>query len=77
MANGLPRQTRGPPPKPTNLPTTARLSPEAWSALDRTVPLGGFGQPADVAPTIVLLASAESAYTTGATYDVNGGYRID
>ena len=64
-------------PGPIESATTARLSPEAWSALDRTVPLGGFGQPADVAPTIVLLASAESAYTTGATYDVNGGYRID
>ncbi len=64
-------------PGPIESATTARLSPVAWSALDGAVPLGGFGQPADVAPTIVLLASAESPYTTGATYDVNGGFRID
>ncbi len=64
-------------PGPIESATTARLSPEAWSGLDRAVPLGGFGQPVDVAPTIVLLASAESSYTTGATYDVNGGFRID
>ena len=29
------------------------------------------------AATIVLLASPESGYTTGATYDVNGGIRMD
>lgn len=64
-------------PGPIASATTARLSPEAWSGLDRSVPLGGIGQPEEVAPTIVLLASPESGYTTGATYDVNGGYRID
>jgi 3-oxoacyl-[acyl-carrier protein] reductase len=64
-------------PGPIQSATTARLSAEAWAGLDRAVPLGGFGRPEDVAPTIVLLASADSAYTTGATYDVNGGFRID
>jgi NAD(P)-dependent dehydrogenase (short-subunit alcohol dehydrogenase family) len=41
------------------------------------VPLGRFGEPAEVAPTIALLASPESSYTTGSTYDVSGGVRID
>lgn len=64
-------------PGPIDSATTARLAPEAHAALARSVPLGGFGRPEDVAPVIVLLASPESAFTTGATYDVNGGVRID
>jgi 3-oxoacyl-[acyl-carrier protein] reductase len=64
-------------PGPIESATTARLAPGARLGLERAVPLGGFGQPEDVASAIVLLASAESAFTTGATYDVNGGVRID
>jgi 3-oxoacyl-[acyl-carrier protein] reductase len=64
-------------PGPIESAITAHLMPEARAALERGVPLGGFGQPEDVAPAIVLLASPDSAYTTGATYDVNGGVRID
>ena len=40
-------------------------------------PAGSFGTPSQVAETIVLLASPDSGFTTGATYDVNGGVRID
>ena len=36
-------------------------------------PLGRPGQPAEVAPVYVLLASQESSYVTGETYGVTGG----
>ena len=64
-------------PGPIESATTARLAAEARSGLESAIPLGGFGQPEDVAATIALLASPESAFTTGSTYDVNGGIRID
>lgn len=37
------------------------------------VPLGRPGQPAELAPIYVLLASPESSYVTGETYGVTGG----
>jgi NAD(P)-dependent dehydrogenase (short-subunit alcohol dehydrogenase family) len=37
------------------------------------VPLGRPGQPAELAPIYVLLASQESSYVTGETYGVTGG----
>ena len=40
------------------------------------VPLGRIGQPGDVAATVGFLASPEASYITGATIDVNGGYRM-
>lgn len=40
------------------------------------VPLGRLGQPRDVAEAVAFLASPASAYITGATVDVNGGYRM-
>jgi NAD(P)-dependent dehydrogenase (short-subunit alcohol dehydrogenase family) len=36
-------------------------------------PLGRAGQPTELAPAYVYLASAESSYTTGATININGG----
>lgn len=40
------------------------------------VPLGRLGQPDDVAQAVAFLASPASAYVTGTTLDVNGGYRM-
>jgi 3-oxoacyl-[acyl-carrier protein] reductase len=64
-------------PGPISTKITAQLDNESRVRLASTAPLGRFGTPEEVAATIVLLASPESAYTTGATYDVNGGVRID
>ena len=37
-------------------------------------PLGRLGQPEDIAPMVVYLASDESAWVTGAAFPVDGGY---
>ncbi|GAA0929121.1 hypothetical protein GCM10009558_042120 [Virgisporangium aurantiacum] len=55
---------------------TGAMDPDARAALARSVPLGQrFGSADEVAHTICHLASSESSFTTGATYDVNGGLR--
>jgi len=64
-------------PGPIRTRITAQLDDGSRARLASAAPLGRFGTPDEVAPTIVLLASPESGYTTGATYDVNGGVRID
>jgi 3-oxoacyl-[acyl-carrier protein] reductase len=56
---------------------TARLPDESRRSLAEAVPLGRFGSAAEVASAIALLASPAASFTTGATYDVNGGIRID
>ena len=38
-------------------------------------PLGRIGRPQDIAPAVVFLASAESAYMTGETLTISGGLR--
>ncbi len=38
-------------------------------------PLGRIGQPNDIAPAVVFLASPESAWTTGETLYISGGLR--
>jgi NAD(P)-dependent dehydrogenase (short-subunit alcohol dehydrogenase family) len=55
------------------------MSPSASDAnrlasLLKRVPLGRIGQPDDIAGPVVFLASAMSAYVTGATLVVDGGY---
>jgi len=38
-------------------------------------PLDRIGQPQDIAPAAVFLASDESAWITGETFYISGGYR--
>jgi NAD(P)-dependent dehydrogenase (short-subunit alcohol dehydrogenase family) len=40
------------------------------------IPLARFGEPADVAATIAFIVSADADFITGATFDVNGGQRM-
>jgi NAD(P)-dependent dehydrogenase (short-subunit alcohol dehydrogenase family) len=40
------------------------------------VPLGRLGRPDEVAAAVSYLASEKAAFVTGATIDVNGGYRM-
>lgn len=52
---------------------TSLADHSAALAADRGILLGRLGCPAEVAPTIALLVSPRSSYTTGTTIDVAGG----
>lgn len=52
-------------------------SPEELETLGQDTPLGRAGQPAELAPAYVLLASAEGTYMTGAVIAVTGGVPIN
>lgn len=52
---------------PSTMPT------EKVASFGKNTPLGRAGQPAELAPIYVLLASEESSYVTGAIYEVTGG----
>jgi 3-oxoacyl-[acyl-carrier protein] reductase len=43
--------------------------------IEATTPLGRIGQPQDIAPAAVFLASADSSWITGETLYISGGYR--
>lgn len=64
-------------PGPVASAITDQLQGEGRAKLEAGIPLGAFGQPEDVAWIIASLASERSRFITGATYDVNGGVRID
>jgi 3-oxoacyl-[acyl-carrier protein] reductase len=64
-------------PGPIETPMTDALDDDRRAALAGGVPLRRFGSVAEVAAVVVLLASPEAGFTTGATYDVNGGLLID
>jgi NAD(P)-dependent dehydrogenase (short-subunit alcohol dehydrogenase family) len=60
----------------TDMMRTAAGGAGATPANLSNVPLGRIGQPCDVAAAVRFLASPEASYITGATIDVNGGYRM-
>jgi hypothetical protein len=53
------------------IPST--MPPEAVKNFGKNMPMGRAGQPRELAPAYVMLASDESSYTTGATVAVTGG----
>jgi NAD(P)-dependent dehydrogenase (short-subunit alcohol dehydrogenase family) len=57
----------------TPLQTAGGQPPEDLPEFGEQTPLGRPGQPAELAPAYVFLASAESSYVSGATLHVNGG----
>ena len=48
-------------------------SPEELEELGAQTPLGRAGQPTELAPAYVFLASSEASYVLGETLNVNGG----
>lgn len=57
----------------TPLQVTEGQPPEKLAQFGEQTPLGRMGQPAELAPAYVFLASAESSYVIGETLNVNGG----
>jgi NAD(P)-dependent dehydrogenase (short-subunit alcohol dehydrogenase family) len=53
--------------------TAAHGTQEVRAYVEGMVPLGRWGQPADVAKAVLFLASADAAYITGAELAVDGG----
>jgi NAD(P)-dependent dehydrogenase (short-subunit alcohol dehydrogenase family) len=51
----------------------ATLPPDQVEGFGQNVPLGRAGQPAELAPIYVLLASDEASYMSGGAYPVTGG----
>ncbi|GLY98764.1 SDR family NAD(P)-dependent oxidoreductase [Actinoplanes sp. NBRC 103695] len=56
--------------------TQGAMTEERKAELAATTLLGRLATPADVAGTIVFLASPDASYLTGATIDVNGGSHL-
>jgi NAD(P)-dependent dehydrogenase (short-subunit alcohol dehydrogenase family) len=56
------------------IPST--MPPEQVETFGQQVPLGRAGQPAELAPVYVLLASDDGSYISGARYAVTGGNPI-
>lgn len=57
----------------TPLQTAGGQPPEKLPDVGEQTPLGRWGQPAELAPAYVFLASPESSYVIGETLNVNGG----
>ena len=57
----------------TPLQSSGGQPPEKIPHFGEKVPLGRPGQPAELAPVYVLLASQESSYVTGEVYGITGG----
>ena len=54
-------------------PMTDALSDTQKTKLAESIPLGRLGRPADIAASVVYLASDEAGWVTGTTIHVNGG----
>ncbi len=55
---------------------TANLTDKAKRNLTEHIPLGRLGEPEDIAPAVVFLASEEAGYITGQVLPVDGGMVI-
>jgi 3-oxoacyl-[acyl-carrier protein] reductase len=55
------------------LHSTGIADGEFRKATEAQIPLGRIGQPQDIAPAVVFLASSDSAWTTGETLYIAGG----
>lgn len=56
--------------------TPASAPSNQMETLAKAVPLERLGVPDDIASMVAFLLSSEASYITGATLDVNGGYRM-
>jgi gluconate 5-dehydrogenase len=54
----------------------SKLHPEVIQTFRAQIPMGDFGQPEDLGPLAVYLASDASRYMTGAALVIDGGYTL-
>jgi len=52
------------------------IRPDIIAGLVRNVPMGRTGQPEEIGPLAVYLASPAAAYVTGAAFVIDGGYTL-
>jgi 3-oxoacyl-[acyl-carrier protein] reductase len=54
-------------------PVMDTMPAERLAALERSIPVGRFGEAAEVAALVAFLCSRDAGYITGAALDINGG----
>lgn len=54
-------------------PVMDTMPAERLATLERSIPVGRFGEPAEVAELVAFLCSTHAGYITGAALDINGG----
>lgn len=54
----------------------AAENPEVITEFEAAIPMGKFGEPEDLGPLAVYLASDASRYMTGASLVIDGGYTL-
>jgi gluconate 5-dehydrogenase len=54
----------------------SQQNPEVITTFKSLIPMGDFGQPEDLGPLAVYLASDASRYMTGAALVIDGGYTL-
>ncbi len=64
-------------PGPVETPMWSKVTQRAAPSPHGSVPLGRYGQPEDIAQSILFLASPASNWITGTVLDVNGGMLMD
>jgi 3-oxoacyl-[acyl-carrier protein] reductase len=60
-------------PGPVTTGLTASSSAEAIAALTRSIPIGRYGTPDEIAALVEFLASDQASFITGTVIDANGG----
>lgn len=76
MKQGVRANAVAPGPFWTPLQPSGGTTQEKLKTFGSTVPLGRPGQPVEIAPVYVLLASQEGSYITGEVFGVTGGVGI-
>jgi len=61
----------------TPIDADVEADPEKIAALLKEIPLHRMGQPEEIAKLALYLASADSAYVTGSTYNIDGGLSVN
>jgi NAD(P)-dependent dehydrogenase (short-subunit alcohol dehydrogenase family) len=75
-ADGINVNAICPGPFATELNLPLLNDPAARAAMESKVPLGRWGDPAELGPVAIFLASEASSYVTGASLFVDGGYTV-